>query len=144
MCSTADRPHTLRGTDANQTIDQSHLYGSFVRESLDAGEPSVGDLRGVRVLACGAVAATGGVDPGPVHVNFPLDKPLEPVELSAEQAASLRSADPVGVDGHADGAPIVAGCGAVGGCPNRGRGARGYGRDYRRFLRLQGPVAHAG
>jgi 2-succinyl-5-enolpyruvyl-6-hydroxy-3-cyclohexene-1-carboxylate synthase len=104
---TADRPHTLRGTDANQTIDQSHLYGSFVRESLDAGEASVGDLRGVRVLACGAVAATGGVDPGPVHVNFPLDKPLEPVELSAEQAASLRSADPVGVDGHADGAPIV-------------------------------------
>ena len=104
---TADRPHTLRGTDANQTIDQSHLYGSFVRESLDAGEPSVGDLRGVRVLACGAVAATGGVDPGPVHVNFPLDKPLEPVELRAEQAASLRSADPVGVDGHADGAPIV-------------------------------------
>ena len=104
---TADRPPKLRGTDANQTIDQSHLYGSFVRESLDAGEPSAGDLRGVRVLACGAVAATGGVDPGPVHVNFPLDKPLEPVELSAEQAASLRSADPVGVDGHADGAPIV-------------------------------------
>ena len=103
---TADRPHTLRGTDANQTIDQSHLYGSFVRESLDAGEPSAGELRGVRVLACGAVAATGGMDPGPVHVNFPLAKPLEPVELSAEQAASFRSADPVGVDGYTDGAPI--------------------------------------
>ena len=104
---TADRPHTLRGTDANQTIDQSHLYGSFVRESLDAGEPSAGDLRGVRGLACRAVVATWGTDPGPVHVNFPLAKPLEPVELSAEQVASLRSADPVGVDGHADGAPIV-------------------------------------
>ena len=104
---TADRPHALRGTDASQTIDQSHLYGSFVRESLDAGEPSADDLRGVRTLACRAVAATGGMDPGPVHVNFPLDKPLEPAELSAEQAASLRSADPVGLDGHADGVPMV-------------------------------------
>ncbi len=129
---TADRPTALRGTDANQTIDQSHLYGSFVRESLDAGEApageapageapaaeaSAGEFRGVRVLACGAVAATGGMDPGPVHVNFPLDKPLEPVELSAEQAASLRSADPVGVDGHKDGAPIVQVVGELWGAP---------------------------
>ena len=104
---TADRPLPLRGTDANQTIDQSHLYGSFARASLDAGEPSADDLRRVRTLACGAVAATGGVDPGPVHVNFPLDKPLEPAELGAERVASLRSADPVGVDGQPDGAPMV-------------------------------------
>ena len=114
---TADRPLRFRGTDANQTIDQSHLYGSFVRESLDAGTAPVGeapageapvvDLRDVRTLACRAVAATGGMDPGPVHVNFPLDKPLEPVELSAEQEASLRSADPLGADGAADGAPTV-------------------------------------
>ena len=107
LALTADRPHELRGTDANQTIDQSRLYGSFVRESLDAGEPSADELRGVRALACGAVAATLGMDPGPVHVNFPLDKPLEPAELSAEQAATLRAADPVGLDGHADGTPMV-------------------------------------
>ena len=104
---TADRPYELRGTDANQTIDQSRLYGSFVRESLDAGEPSADGLRTVRALACGAVAATLGMDPGPVHVNFPFDKPLEPAELAAEQAATLRAADPVGLDGHADGTPMV-------------------------------------
>ena len=104
---TADRPHTVRGTDANQTIDQSQLYGSFVRASLDAGEPSADDLRRVRTLACGAVAATGGVDPGPVHVNFPLDKPLEPAELSAKRVASLRAADPVGLDGQPNGARMV-------------------------------------
>ena len=104
---TADRPYELQGTDANQTIDQSRLYGSFVRESLDAGEPSADELRSVRGLACGAVAATLGMDPGPVHVNFPLDKPLEPAELSAEQAAILRAADPVGLDGHTDGTPMV-------------------------------------
>ena len=104
---TADRPQELRGTDANQTIDQSRIYGAFVRESLDAGEPSADELRRVRALACGAVAATLGMDPGPVHVNFPFEKPLEPTELSAEQAATLRAADPVGLDGHADGTPMV-------------------------------------
>ena len=45
--------------------------------------------------------------PGPVHVNFPFDKPLEPAELAAEQAVTLRAADPVGLDGHADGTPLV-------------------------------------
>ena len=104
---TADRPHELRGTDANQTIDQSRLYGSFVRESLDTGEPSVDELRSVRTVACGAVAATLGMDPGPVHVNFPLGKPLEPAEFGAQQAATLRAADPVGLDGHEDGTPLA-------------------------------------
>ena len=104
---TADRPPGLRGTDANQTIDQSHLYGSFVRASLDAGEPSADGLRSVRALACGAFAATLGMDSGPVHVNFPFEKPLEPTELSAERAASLREADPLGLDGQPDGAPMV-------------------------------------
>jgi 2-succinyl-5-enolpyruvyl-6-hydroxy-3-cyclohexene-1-carboxylate synthase len=104
---TADRPAALRGTDANQTIDQSDLYGSFVRDSLDAGEPSGEDLRNVRALACDAVAATLGTDPGPVHVNFPLHKPLEPAELSEELAASLRETDPVGLDGQADGTPMI-------------------------------------
>ena len=104
---TADRPHRLRGTDANQTIDQSRLYGSFVRKSLDAGEPSADGLRAVRALACEAVAGTLGADSGPVHVNFPFDKPLEPAELTEEEAARLRAADPLGLDGQPDGAPMV-------------------------------------
>jgi 2-succinyl-5-enolpyruvyl-6-hydroxy-3-cyclohexene-1-carboxylate synthase len=104
---TADRPPVLRGTDANQTIDQCRLYGSFARESLDAGAPSDHDLRGIRMLACRAVAATMGMDRGPVHVNFPFEKPLEPVELSVDRAATLRSKDPIGLDGHPNGAPIV-------------------------------------
>jgi 2-succinyl-5-enolpyruvyl-6-hydroxy-3-cyclohexene-1-carboxylate synthase len=110
---TADRPHELRGTDANQTIDQSRLYGGFVREEFDAGEPSADQLRAVRTLACGALAATLGMDPGPVHVNFPFDKPLEPAELGAEQVEALRAADPVGLDGQADGAPMVPVVGAA-------------------------------
>ena len=112
---TADRPHGLRGTDANQTIDQSHLYGSFVRAELDAGEPSTDGLRDVRALACRSVATTLGVDSGPVHVNFPFDKPLEPTELGAEREAALRMADPAALDGNPDGSammPVVEGGGA--------------------------------
>ena len=104
---TADRPHRLRETDANQTIDQSRLYASFARQHLDAGDPSEYDLRRVRTLACRAVEATMGIDSGPVHVNLPFDKPLEPAEFGDERAASLRAADPVALDGRPDGAPIV-------------------------------------
>ena len=141
---TADRPLGLRGTDANQTIDQSNLYGSFVRESLDAGEPSADDLRSVRALACEAVAATLGMDPGPVHVNFPLDKPLEPVELTAERAASLRSADPVGLDGRPDGTamvPVVEGRGA-GPIEDEVRAVAVPLAEGSRGLIVVGPVAH--
>ena len=37
---TADRPHELRGTDANQTIDQSDLYGSFVMSECASLTPA--------------------------------------------------------------------------------------------------------
>ncbi|MEE2668839.1 MAG: 2-succinyl-5-enolpyruvyl-6-hydroxy-3-cyclohexene-1-carboxylic-acid synthase [Gemmatimonadota bacterium] len=105
---TADRPPELRGTDANQTIDQRAIYGSFVRENLDAGMPSAEALRGVRTLACRAMASTLTPRPGPVHVNLPFEKPLEPTELSAEDEAKLRKMDPLGLDGRADGLPLSA------------------------------------
>ena len=141
---TADRPLRLRGTDANQTIDQSALYGSFVRERFDAGEPSADDLQSVRALASEAAAATLGMEPGPVHVNFPLDKPLEPVELTAEQAASIRSADPVGLDGRPDGTamvPVMEG-GSVGPIEDEVLAVAGALAEGSRGLIVVGPVAH--
>jgi 2-succinyl-5-enolpyruvyl-6-hydroxy-3-cyclohexene-1-carboxylate synthase len=80
---TADRPPELRGTGANQTIDQLKLYGGAVRWFCEAGVPEArAGMAGYwRSLACRSWAlasGAGGAFPGPVHVNVPLREPLVP------------------------------------------------------------------
>ena len=103
---TADRPLRLRGADANQAIDQQRFFGSYVRAFFDLGRPSVGgsELRHLRATANRAVAAAAGPPAGPVHVNLPFDKPLEPSE---EGIAALRLEHPLAVDGRPDGRPFT-------------------------------------
>ena len=97
---TADRPHRLRGADANQAIDQTHLYGRYVRRFVEAAPPSEDPaaLRHLRILADRAVADATGSDPGPVHVNFPFDKPLEPASPAHV---------PGPAEGHSSGEPLT-------------------------------------
>ncbi|HOU94430.1 MAG TPA: thiamine pyrophosphate-binding protein, partial [Polyangiaceae bacterium] len=79
---TADRPHELRGTGANQTTQQPGLLGP-VRLAVDVPAP-VGlpdEPRTLRNLASRAVAAALGTrtrQPGPVHLDLAYREPLVP------------------------------------------------------------------
>ncbi|WP_369796647.1 2-succinyl-5-enolpyruvyl-6-hydroxy-3-cyclohexene-1-carboxylic-acid synthase [Cellulomonas sp. URHE0023] len=80
---TADRPHELRGTGANQTTEQVGVFGPAVRLCLDLPAPDgrsdeARDLR--RTVARALAAATGARtgDPGPVHLNVAFREPLVP------------------------------------------------------------------
>ena len=102
---TADRPHRLRGADANQTIDQVGLYGTYVREFIDV-PPPVADgpaLQHLRTVAVRSVATSLTAPFGPVHINFPFDKPLEPVDPDPE----FVTAHPIAANGRTDGNPFV-------------------------------------
>lgn len=79
----ADRPHELRGTGANQTTQQPGIFGVVMRYTADLPAPVArpGLTAFWRSTVCralgAAVGATGQV-PGPVHLNVCLREPLAP------------------------------------------------------------------
>ncbi len=85
---TTDRPHELRHSGANQTIDQVKMYGDHVLWSVDMAlpeaNPPVVALRNLRATAARAYAKANGLRKGPVHLNFPFRKPLEPTEVEGD------------------------------------------------------------
>ncbi|MCB1068806.1 MAG: 2-succinyl-5-enolpyruvyl-6-hydroxy-3-cyclohexene-1-carboxylic-acid synthase [Kiritimatiellae bacterium] len=80
----ADRPPELRDTGANQTIDQTHLFGRYVRwfHELGPADASV-PVQAVLTAADHAVARALG-EPGPVHINMLFREPLTPTVVDAE------------------------------------------------------------
>ncbi len=100
---TADRPPEMRGTGANQVIDQVKLYGSAVRWFCEAGVPEArpGIVGYWRSLACQAWAhasgRAGGLA-GPVHLNLAFREPLVPGDTSEPDW-------PEPLDGRPDGRP---------------------------------------
>ena len=79
----ADRPSAMRGADANQTIVQPGIFGERVRFDADLPLPSLNELNNEGPLSVVEVvrrAARQAVGPpsGPVHLNVPFDKPLQP------------------------------------------------------------------
>ncbi|SEK72687.1 2-succinyl-5-enolpyruvyl-6-hydroxy-3-cyclohexene-1-carboxylic-acid synthase [Haloferax larsenii] len=88
---TADRPPELRDSGANQTIDQEKLYGDAVRWYKDMPEPEATErkLRSLRTTAARALSAATGADAGPVHLNFPFRKPLEPTAVEDDIPSGL-------------------------------------------------------
>lgn len=79
---TADRPPELVEWGANQTIDQSGIYGPHVKWSttLPTPEATPSMLRYAGAMALRAYAVASEVPAGPVHLNLPFREPLAPVE----------------------------------------------------------------
>ena len=98
---TADRPPEIRDSGANQTIDQEKLYGDAVRWYRDVAEPEATPrkLRSLRTTAARAVARATGTPAGPVHLNLPFRKPLEPTPVEGDVPADLPEAAVEGRDG---------------------------------------------
>ena len=103
MVLTADRPAEVRGTGANQTIDQVGLFGSYVRYAQDLLPPAADAApllnRYLRTSVDRAVASSLGPVPGPVQLNIPFRKPLEP--------AQGETMPDFGKSGRPDGAPFT-------------------------------------
>ena len=100
----ADRPHELRGTGANQTTQQPGVFGAATRYAADLPAPVVrpGLTPFWRSTVCRALAAAtgwGGGTPGPVHLNVCLREPLVPDDAAAAWPDSL--------EGRPDGGPWV-------------------------------------
>jgi 2-succinyl-5-enolpyruvyl-6-hydroxy-3-cyclohexene-1-carboxylate synthase len=83
---TADRPSELWEWGANQTIDQSRMYGNHAKWSVTMASPEVTTdlLRYVRELSCRIFATAKQSPSGPVHVNFPFGEPLVPKNVPAD------------------------------------------------------------
>ncbi len=77
---TADRPASLRNKGANQTINQDNLYKNHVRYFYDTGLPELTKQAIQKLMEktkdAFFIAVTG--NRGPIHINFPFEKPLEP------------------------------------------------------------------
>ena len=97
LALTADRPAALRGTDANQTIDQVDLYGRFPRASIDVALPeaSAAGLARLGGAVEAAWRAAMGTPPGPAHLNVQFANPLAPTRVPGDVPAGLAARLPV-------------------------------------------------
>jgi 2-succinyl-5-enolpyruvyl-6-hydroxy-3-cyclohexene-1-carboxylate synthase len=78
---TADRPGHLQNSGANQTINQIHLYGDYPVYFHHVKEKDLYGKNGNSLQALAAQSIySAKKEKGPVHINLPFRKPLEPTE----------------------------------------------------------------
>ena len=89
----ADRPFELQQCGAQQTIDQTRLFGTYAPYH-EIGTPLVerGATRALERLAWQAFATAVEPPRGPVHLNFRAKKPLEPQPLEERPRESAAPA----------------------------------------------------
>ncbi len=75
---TADRPPELRNCSSGQTIDQSKIFGIYVRHYTELALPEATEqmLSYLRQTLVHNVNQSIINNPGPVHLNFPFREPL--------------------------------------------------------------------
>ena len=114
LALTADRPPELRDSGANQTADQEKLYGAAVRWYADLPEPEAEarKLRSLRTTVARALTEAEGTDAGPVHLNCPFRKPLEPTEVPGDVPEDLETLAAEGRASEGSSAAAPAGVGA--------------------------------
>jgi 2-succinyl-5-enolpyruvyl-6-hydroxy-3-cyclohexene-1-carboxylate synthase len=89
---TADRPPRLRGTGANQTIDQDRIFGSYARALVDPPVPERDeDVQTWRAAGRKAIEAAGAIPNGPAHLNCPFEEPLVPERRASAPGRRGRS-----------------------------------------------------
>lgn len=86
ILATADRPPNLRATGANQAIDQLKIFGKYPVFFHEVGEPQSDDkdVARLKMLAQQSISISREKR-GPVHLNFPFRKPLEPTKNGLNQ-----------------------------------------------------------
>jgi 2-succinyl-5-enolpyruvyl-6-hydroxy-3-cyclohexene-1-carboxylate synthase len=76
----ADRPHELRATGANQTIQQTNIFGDYLRWQFDLPCPNENVAPEVVLTTVDQAIYRAIHGPaGPVHLNCPFREPLAPI-----------------------------------------------------------------
>lgn len=88
---TADRPPHMWDTGANQTIRQSGIYAHYTRfeRTLPVPSKSVPLAYLINTIDSAAEILFSKTDRGPVHLNCPFEKPLEPTPSEEDFTAWL-------------------------------------------------------
>ena len=103
---TADRPASYHDWGSPQTIFQNGLYAKHVRWDTEVAVPRHNPAGGGRLTALRAIQNACGPPGGPVHINWPLEKPLEPPVSGASDADT---SNPVSLDAEPFGTELNAG-----------------------------------
>jgi len=75
---TADRPLRLKNCGANQTVNQEEFLSSVCRRVLSTNLNGLHETEDNEILNCVQIIAEQIITyPGPVHLNIPIDKPLD-------------------------------------------------------------------
>ncbi len=88
---TADRPPEKLNTGANQTIIQRNLYRNHIRwfKNVWLRDLSERKIVSVKRIAIKAFKISSSQNKGPIHLNFPFRRPLEPDSYTDEISKEL-------------------------------------------------------